>query len=98
VGVHDYDGDGRNDVLVYAYESLFDGLSPMAAKGAEASLFQSNLNFKIYSQDLSRQIKRISVSAGWKKMGRFAVVDLPRAQTRPYPFMVLSDAITVYNY
>lgn len=98
VGVHDYDGDGLNDVLVYAYESLFGGWSPMAAKGAEASLFQSNLNFKIYSQDLSRQIKRISVSEGWKKMGRFAVVDLPRTQTRPYPFMVLSNQITVYNY
>ena len=98
VGVNDYDGDGTNEVLVYAYESLFGSPSPMAATGREARMFQSNLDFKIYSQDLTRLIKRVSVSEGWKKMGRFAVVDLPRAQTRPYPFMVLSDAIIIYNY
>ncbi len=98
VGIHDYDGDGENEVLVYAYESLFGSRSPLDVTGGEARVFRSNLDFKIYSQDLSRLKKRMSVSEGWKKMGRFAVVDLPRLKTRPYPFMILSDAITVYNY
>jgi hypothetical protein len=38
------------------------------------------------------------LSAGWNKLTRFAVVDLHRSQRRPYPFMVLSDAIVVYNF
>ncbi len=85
-------------MLVYAYDSLFGRPGSIPAKGGGERHFQSNLNFRVYSQDLSRLIKSLSVSEGWRKMGRFAVVDLPRTQTRPHPFMVLSDAITVYNY
>ncbi|MGD9331796.1 MAG: caspase family protein [Desulfobacterales bacterium] len=98
VGVHDYDGDGENDVLVYAYESLFGSQGPMAAPGGAARVFHSNLDLQIYSQDLSRLLKRVSLFEGWEKMGGFAVVDLHRARARPYPFMVLSNEIIVYNY
>ena len=97
-GIHDYDGDGANDVLVYAYESLLGNRGPMGAAGGAARVFHSNLNLQIYSQDLSRLIKRMPLSEGWEKMSGFAVFDLHRAQARPYPFMVLSNEIVVYNY
>ena len=98
VGVRDYDGDGENDVLVYGYESLLGNRTPIAAGGSAARVFHSNLNFQIYSQDLSRLIKKMSLSEGWEKMSGFAVVDLHRAEAQPYPFMVLSNEIIVYNY
>ena len=98
VGVRDYDGDGENDVLVYGYESLLGNRTPITAGGNAARVFHSNLNFQIYSQDLSRLIKKMALSEGWEKISGYAVVDLHRAQARPHPFMVLSNEIVVYNY
>ncbi len=98
VGVHDYDGDGENDVLLYGYDRLLGDRGPMAPAGGAARVFHAHLDFRIYSQDLSRLIKKMPLSAGWNKLTRFAVVDLHRSQRRPYPFMVLSDAIVVYNF
>ncbi len=98
VGVHDYDGDGENDVLVYAYETLLGRRGPTATGGGAARFFHSNLNLQIYSQDLSRLLKTMSLSDGWEQVSGFAVVDLHRSRARPYPFMVLGHEIIVYNY
>ncbi len=97
-GVHDYDGDGANDVLVYAYDSLLINRDAMAGAGGGPRVFHSKLSLQIYSQDLSTLLKEMSFSEGWEKMSGFAVVDLQRAQARPYPFMVLGNQIIVYNY
>ncbi len=97
-GVHDYDGDGQMDVLVYAYDSLLINRDPMAGAGGDTRVFHSKLSLQIYSQDLSTLLKEMSFSEGWEKMRGFAVVDLQRVQARPYPFMVLGNQIIVYNY
>ena len=97
-GVHDYDGDGHNDVLVYFFERLISDKNPLATDGPKAKVFYSNLKFKIYSQDFSEVIKSSSLSEGWEKQYGFTVTDLDRPETPQYPFMALSDRITVYNF
>jgi hypothetical protein len=98
VGVHDYNGDGRNEVLLYFFERLMSDKNPLAEDGPKEKVFYSNLEFQIYSQDLSRLIKSSPLSEGWEKQYGFAVTDLNRPEGRHYPFMALSDKITVYNY
>jgi len=98
VGVHDYNGDGRNDVLLYFFERLMSDKNPLAVDGPKEKVFYSNLEYQIYSQDLSRMIKSIFLSEGWVKQYGFAVTDINRPESRHYPFMALSDKITVYNY
>jgi hypothetical protein len=98
VGVHDYDGDGQNDLLLYSFERLIKDKNPLSAKRVKTKVFYSNLKFQIYSQDLSRLIKSISFSEGWEKTYGFAVTDLNRPEVPHYPFMALSDRITVYNF
>ncbi|MGD8973278.1 MAG: caspase family protein [Desulfobacterales bacterium] len=98
VGVHDYDGDGHNELLLYSFERLMKDKNPLAADGLKTKVFYSNLKFQIYSQDFSKLIKSISLSEGWEKQYGFAVTDLNRPEMPNYPFMALSDKITVYNY
>jgi hypothetical protein len=98
VGVHDYDGDGHNELLLYSFERLIKDKNPLAADGPKTKVFYSNLKFQIYSQDFSKLIKSISLSEGWEKQYGFAVTDLNRPEMPNYPFMALSDKITVYNY
>jgi len=98
VGVHDYDGDGQNDLLLYSFERLMSDKNPLTADGMKTKVFYSNLKFQIYSQDFSKLIKSISLSEGWEKQYGFAVTDLNRPEIPHYPFMALSDKITVYNY
>jgi hypothetical protein len=98
VGVHDYNGDGRNEVLLYSFERLMSDKNPLAANDPDRKVFYSKLKFQIYSQDLSRLIKSNSLSKGWEKQYGFAVTDINRLVERHYPFMALSDKITVYNY
>ena len=98
VGVHDYNGDGRNEVLLYSFERLMSDKNPLAVTSPNRKVFYSRLKFQIYSQDLSRLIKSHSLSEGWEKQNGFAVTDINRPQGRHYPFMALSDKITVYNY
>ena len=97
-GVRDYDGDGRNDVLVYFFERLMSDKNPLAMDEPKAKVFYSNLKLQIYSQDLSELIKSSSLSDGWEKQYGFAVTDLDRPEAPQYPFMALSDKITVYNF
>ena len=98
VGVHDYDGDGQNDLLLYSFERLMSDKNPLKADGPKTKVFYSNLKFQIYSQDFSKLIKSISLSEGWEKQYGFAVTDLNRPEVPHYPFMALSDKITVYNF
>ncbi|MDJ0831074.1 MAG: caspase family protein [Desulfobacterales bacterium] len=98
VGAHDYNGDGDKEVLVYSYETLLGNQNPLAAAYRKSKVFYSNMKFQIYSQDLSRLIKSVSLSEGWQKRMGFAVIDLRRPEMVHYPFMVLSDNILVYNY
>jgi hypothetical protein len=98
VGVHDYDGDSQNDLLLYSFERLMSDKNPLLADRPKTKVFYSNLTFQIYSQDFSRLIKNISLSKGWEKKYGFAVVDLNRPEVPYYPFMALSDKITVYNF
>ena len=97
-GVHDYDGDGQNDVLLYFFERLMSDKNPLATNGPKEKVFYSNLKFQIYSQDFSRLIKSISFSEGWDKQYGFAVTDIDRQEATHYPFMALSDKITIYNF
>jgi hypothetical protein len=97
-GVHDYDGDGRNDVLLYSFERLMSDKNPLAAVRPKGKVFYSKLKFQIYSKDFSRLIKSSSLSEGWEKQYGFTVTDLNRPEGRHYPFMALSDKIRVYNY
>ena len=98
VGVHDYNGDGQNDLLLYSFERLMNEKNPLSSERPKSKVFYSNLNLQIYSQDFSRLIKSISLSEGWEKKYGFAVTDLNRPETHYYPFMALSDKITVYNF
>jgi hypothetical protein len=98
VGVHDYDGDGQNDILLYSFERLMNDKNPLSAERPKSKVFYSNLKLQIYSQDLSRLIKSISLSEGWEKKYGFAVTDLNRPEALHYPFMALSDKIIVYNF
>jgi hypothetical protein len=98
VGVHDYNGDGQNDVLLYYFERLMSDKNPLAVNGPKEKVFYSNLKFQIYSTDFSRLIKSSSLSDGWEKQYGFAVTDINRPEGRYYPFMALSDKIMVYNY
>ena len=98
VGVHDYNGDGRNEILIYFFERLMGDKNPLAVDVPMEKVFYSNLEFQIHSQDLSRMIKSSFLSEGWVKQYGFAVTDINRPEGRHYPFMALSDRITVYNY
>ena len=72
--------------------------NPLKADGPKTKVFYSNLKFQIYSQDFSKLIKSISLSKGWEKQYGFGVTDLNRPEVPQYPFMAMSDKITVYNY
>ncbi len=98
VGIHDYDGDGVDDILMYSYDRLLFAKNPVSASGTNNKKFYSNLKFRILSQDFSKWIKSVSIGEGWKKRGGFAVKDLARPNGPYYAFMALSDKIMLYNY
>lgn len=98
VGVHDYDGDGRKDLLMYAFNRLLRAKNPLAETAPNDGGFFSDLTFAVISQDFSRVLKKVTVADEWGKWRGFAVTDLDRLETAYYPFMALSDKITVYNY
>jgi len=98
VGVHDYDGDGRQDLLMYAFNRLLRDKNPLAGTGPHESAFLSDLKFEVVSQDFSRILKRVTIADAWEQRGGFAVKDLDRPETACYPFMALADKITLFNY
>ncbi|MBW2409104.1 MAG: caspase family protein, partial [Deltaproteobacteria bacterium] len=98
VGVHDYDGDGSRDLLLYSFRMLLSDRNPLTVIKPDHKVFYSDLKFQIVSHDFSRLIKSVSLADEWKKWKGFAVIDLDRPETAYYPFMALSDKIAVYNY
>ena len=98
VGVHDYDGDGSHDLLMYSFSRLLRHKNPLSANSATNKVFYSNLKFQIYSQDFSKLIKSVTLSKGWEKKRGFAVNTFDRPEMPHYPFMALSDRIMVFNY
>ena len=98
VGVHDYDGDGSTDLLLYSFRRLISDRNPLEAAKPDHKVFYSDLKFQIISQDFSRLIKSVSLADEWEKWQGFIVMDLDRPEMALYPFMALSDKIAVYNY
>ena len=98
VGVHDYDGDGFDDILMYSFDRLFFPKNPLSLSGSKNRKFYSNLRFQIFSQDFSKLIKRVSIGEEWHKRGGFAVKDLDRPNGPHYAFMALSDKVMLFNY
>jgi len=98
VGLHDYDGDGFDDILMYSYDRLLFAKNPIAVSGMNNKKFYSNLKFQILSHDLSKLIKTVSIGDEWEKRGGFVVKDLDRPNEPYYAFMALSDKIMLFNY
>ncbi len=70
----------------------------MAAPPPGSNVFYSDLQFQIISQDFSKVLKKVSIAQEWEKWRGFAVKDFDRPQLAYYPFMALSDKITVFNF
>jgi hypothetical protein len=98
VGIHDYDGDGIDDILMYSFDRLLFAKNPLSVSGTKNKKLYSKLRFQILSQDFSKWIKRVSIGEEWKKRGGFAVKDLDRPNGPYYAFMALSDKVMLYNY
>lgn len=98
VGVHDYDGDGSADLLLYSFNRLLSNKNPLAVTNPNGKVFYSNLKFQIISQDFSKLLKNVSIAEDWGEWRGFAVKDIDRPEMAYYPFMALSDKITVFNY
>ncbi len=98
VGVHDYDGDGVDDILMYSFDRLLFAKNPFSLSDTKNKKFYSNLRFQILSQDFSKLIKSVSIGEEWEKRGGFAVKDLDRPNGPYYAFMALSDKVMLFNY
>ena len=98
MGVHDYDGDGVDDILMYSFDRLFFAKNPFSVSDRKNKKFYSNLRFQIFSQDFAKLIKRVSIGEDWEKRGGFAVKDLDRPDGPYYAFMALSDKVMLFNY
>jgi hypothetical protein len=98
VGVHDYNGDGTSDLLLYSFYRLLSDENPLATPPSSSDVFYSDLQFQVISQDFAKVIKKVSIAQEWDKWRGFAVKDFDRPQMAYYPFMALSDKITVFNY
>jgi hypothetical protein len=98
VGLHDYDGDGVDDILMYSYDRLLFTKNPVSESGTKNKKFYSNMKFQILSQDFSKWIKRVSIGDDWQKRGGFVVKDLDRPNEPYYAFMALSDKVMLFNY
>lgn len=98
VGVHDYDGDSDEDVLLYSFNRLQEGKNPRSDYGPRNKVFYTNMKYQIISRDLSRVIKDVSIAEEWDKWRGFKLIDLDRPEMPQYPFIALSDKITIFNY
>ncbi len=98
VGVHDYDGDNKEDLLLYSFNRLQQGRNPRSDYGSKNKVFYTNMKYQILSGDLSRKIKEVSIAEEWDKWRGFKLIDLERLEMAQYPFMALSDKITVFNF
>ena len=98
VGVHDYDGDGSVELLLYSFNRLLKDQNPLANTTARRGAFYTDLKFQIISQDFGTLLKSVSIAEDWGKWHGFSVKDFQRPDTAYYPFMALGVKITVFNY
>lgn len=98
VGVHDYDGDKHEDVLLYSFNRLQKGKNPRSDYGPRNKVFYTNMQYQILSKDMSRVIKQVSIAEEWDKWRGFRLKDLDRPEMPQYPFMALSDKVTLFNF
>ena len=98
MGLHDYDGDGIDDILMYSFERLLFSKNPFSVSDTKNRKFYSNLRFQVLSHDFSELIKRVSLGEKWDKRGGFVVKDLDRPNGPQYAFMALSDKVMLFNY
>ena len=77
---------------------LLGDRNPLAVTRPYSKVFYSNLKFQIISQDFSKLLKSVSIAEEWGKWRGFTVKDFERPEMAYYPFMALSDKITVFNY
>jgi len=98
VGVHDYDGDGSPDLLLYTFNRLLSDRNPLAVERSNNQAFYSNLKFQVISHDFSKLLKNVSIAEAWGNWRGFSVRDFERPETAYYPFMALSDKITMFNF
>jgi uncharacterized caspase-like protein len=98
VGVHDYDGDGSAELLLYSFNRLLSSKNPLAVTDSNRKVFYANLKFQIISQDFRQLLKSVSIAKEWGKWRGYAVKNFERPEMAYYPFMALSDKIMVYNY
>jgi uncharacterized caspase-like protein len=98
VGVHDYDGDGIRDILMYSFNRFLFERNPLSVSVPKNKMFYTDLSFQILSQDFSKLIKSESLGKKWEKRHGFVVKDIIRPEMPRYPFMALSDKVTVFNY
>ena len=98
VGIHDYDGDNKEDLLLYSFNRLQQGRNPRSDYGPKNKIFYTSMKYQILSGDLSRTTKEVSIAEEWDKWRGFKVIDLKRPEMAQYPFIALSDKITVFNF
>jgi len=98
VGVHDYDGDRKNDLLLYSYNRLQKGKNPRSDYGPKNKVHYTGMKFQILSGDLTRVIKEVSIAEEWDRWRGFKIIDVNRPEMAQYPFISLSDKVTVFNY
>lgn len=98
VGVHDYDGDGGEDILLYSFNQYQEGKNPRGDYGPRNKVFYSNMKYQILSSNFSKVIKEVSIAEEWDKWRGFKLIDLNRPEMPQYPFVALSDKITIFNF
>lgn len=98
VGVHDYDGDGREEILLYTYNRLTGGREALAGSQTKDRVFYTSMRCELLSSDLSKVIRTVQIAKEWVNWRGFRVVDMDRPEAPYYPFMVLGDKITLFNF
>ena len=56
------------------------------------------MKYQILSGNLSKTIKEVSIAEEWDKWRGLKLIDLERPEMGQYPFIALSDKITIFNY
>jgi hypothetical protein len=98
VGAHDYDGDNRPELLLYSFNRLQKGKNSRTDYGPRNKVFYSDMKYQILSDNLQKVEKEEIIAEEWDKWRGFKVVDFKRPEMQLYPFAVLSDKVTFFNY
>jgi hypothetical protein len=92
------DGDSEEDILLYSFNRLQHGKNPGSDYGPKNKIFYTHMKYRILSNDLSRVIKEVSIAEEWDTWRGFKIIDIDRPEMEQYPFIALSDKITIFNF